>query len=292
MTRRDFITKGAMATAGAAIAANVRSNLGGMHSRYIPNVPQGEYTAADYVQDGLIAMWDGIENAGLGIHDYDAINWTNLVAGSPFSDGIANVDTGFGFGGKYYKPTSHIWTENSCQNVGYESIPWTCFGIQALEADARANIQTEIVANVYEVTSDLADLVCNAPIFLNAGISFYLRTASFPFQSHFAKWPSGKWQPWCSASNLINNLSPLEKRSYSVINDNENRSMTFINGENTSYVSGINYGTTNTMPQYFPLMCGINMTLDVNCIRLYNRVLSQKEREWNVYVDKARFRLP
>lgn len=24
------------------------------------------YTAKDYVQDGLVAMWDGIENAGWG----------------------------------------------------------------------------------------------------------------------------------------------------------------------------------------------------------------------------------
>ena len=291
MTRRDFITKGVACIGASAIASQIRSNLGGRHLQYVSIAQDGPYTASDYVQDGLMAMYDGIENAGLGIHNYDAINWTNLVAGSLFSDGIANVDTGFGFGGKYYKPTSHIWTENSCQNVGYESIPWTCFGIQVLEADARANIQTEIVASVYEVTSDLADLLCNALIFLNAGISFYLRPASFSFQSHFAKWPSGKWQPWCSTNNLISNLSPLEKRSYSVINDNENRSVTFINGENTSYVSGINYGATNTMPQYFPLMCGINMTLDVNCIRLYNRVLSQKEREWNAHVDKMRFGL-
>lgn len=27
------------------------------------------YTAKDYVRDGLVAMWDGIENAGWGVHD-------------------------------------------------------------------------------------------------------------------------------------------------------------------------------------------------------------------------------
>ena len=26
-------------------------------------------TAQDYVQDGLIHQWDGIENAGVGLHD-------------------------------------------------------------------------------------------------------------------------------------------------------------------------------------------------------------------------------
>ena len=37
------------------------------------------YTAKDYVQDGLIAMWDGIENAGWGIHEQNATAWKNLV---------------------------------------------------------------------------------------------------------------------------------------------------------------------------------------------------------------------
>lgn len=39
------------------------------------------YTAKDYVQDGLIAMWDGIENAGWGVHDPNATTWKDLVGG-------------------------------------------------------------------------------------------------------------------------------------------------------------------------------------------------------------------
>ena len=40
-----------------------------------PSVP----TARDYVQDGLIAMWDGIENAGWGVHDASAATWKDIV---------------------------------------------------------------------------------------------------------------------------------------------------------------------------------------------------------------------
>ena len=36
-------------------------------------------TARDYVQDGLVAMWDGIENAGWGEHDATATTWKDLV---------------------------------------------------------------------------------------------------------------------------------------------------------------------------------------------------------------------
>ena len=36
-------------------------------------------TAKDYVQSGLIAMWDGIENAGWGVHDASATVWKDLI---------------------------------------------------------------------------------------------------------------------------------------------------------------------------------------------------------------------
>lgn len=41
----------------------------------------GVPTARDYVQDGLIAMWDGIENTGWGVHDQYANVWKDLVGG-------------------------------------------------------------------------------------------------------------------------------------------------------------------------------------------------------------------
>lgn len=40
-----------------------------------------EYTAADYVQDGLIFMIDAIENAGWGVHDSDSELIMDLVSG-------------------------------------------------------------------------------------------------------------------------------------------------------------------------------------------------------------------
>lgn len=38
-------------------------------------------TAKDYVQNGLVAMWDGIENAGWGTHDANAMTWKDLIGG-------------------------------------------------------------------------------------------------------------------------------------------------------------------------------------------------------------------
>ena len=42
-------------------------------------------TARNYVQDGLIAMWDGIENAGWGVHDGASTEWVDLVGGADFT---------------------------------------------------------------------------------------------------------------------------------------------------------------------------------------------------------------
>ncbi len=41
------------------------------------------FDATDYVQDGLVALYDGIENAGVGVRDGSAAIWKNLVAGGP-----------------------------------------------------------------------------------------------------------------------------------------------------------------------------------------------------------------
>jgi hypothetical protein len=55
-----------------------------------------DYTAKDYVQDGLVAMWDGIENAGRGVHDDTATVWKDLV-------GVYGLDL----------PTrDHVWEDN------------------------------------------------------------------------------------------------------------------------------------------------------------------------------------
>lgn len=39
---------------------------------------RGIPTAENYVSDGLVALWDGIENAGYGVHDPTANTWKDL----------------------------------------------------------------------------------------------------------------------------------------------------------------------------------------------------------------------
>ena len=48
---------------------------------------------ADYVQDGLIAQWDGIDNAATGTHVASTNRWTDLVAGREFVMGSPKTFT-------------------------------------------------------------------------------------------------------------------------------------------------------------------------------------------------------
>ena len=42
-------------------------------------------TASHYIQDGLLACWDGVENAGVGVHDPNATVWKDLSGTNVFT---------------------------------------------------------------------------------------------------------------------------------------------------------------------------------------------------------------
>ncbi len=66
-----------------------------LHSAFCIAAP-----AAAYVQDGLVACWDGVENAGTGLHDPSATVWKDLVAGREFTlTGVTVNDNRMTFAG-------------------------------------------------------------------------------------------------------------------------------------------------------------------------------------------------
>lgn len=65
-----------------------------------PSTTPDESHVSAYVQNGLCVLYDGIENAGTGIHDSEALFWYNHANGN--NDGLMKSDT--------------KWTKNSFQN--------------------------------------------------------------------------------------------------------------------------------------------------------------------------------
>ena len=61
-------------------------------------------TAADYVQEDILCLWDGIENAGWGVHDSDAHVWKNLIEG-----GTSFGNSSMSFGPDYMTISTTIY---------------------------------------------------------------------------------------------------------------------------------------------------------------------------------------
>ena len=70
-----------------------------------------ECTAKSYVQNGLIAMWDGIENAGWGVHDATATVWKNLGStGSTYDATAGSAKTWLDKGAYFERNWGQVFT--------------------------------------------------------------------------------------------------------------------------------------------------------------------------------------
>lgn len=58
----------------------ISSSVGARHV-FAAESNKKTYTAADYIQDGLVALWDGIENVEWGAHDPETTVWIDLING-------------------------------------------------------------------------------------------------------------------------------------------------------------------------------------------------------------------
>ena len=84
-------TKTARTLAAASLA--VATSIASAETQPTPS-------ASLYVQNGLVACWDGVENAGTGVHDASATVWKDLVAGREFTlTGVTVNDNRMTFAG-------------------------------------------------------------------------------------------------------------------------------------------------------------------------------------------------
>ncbi len=98
-----------------------------MRRRILTSAGTYALSAKSYVQDGLVALWDGIENAGWGVHDANATVWKDLC-GNYFQtsgeaknwDGVSlvcNKDTKLLFGGFFGFQSLTVETIVQCDEL-------------------------------------------------------------------------------------------------------------------------------------------------------------------------------
>lgn len=73
-------------------------------------------SAKSYVQNGLDAMWDGIENIGWSMHDENSQEWVDLVGGSPSL--MLNAQT-------HFSKNALVRQGKDGRITGYPNIDWS-----------------------------------------------------------------------------------------------------------------------------------------------------------------------
>ena len=224
-------------------------------------------TARDYVQNGLIAMWDGIENSGWGVHDASATTWKDLAGGVEASASASGATFSF--------------AQNVCQcdlsSVGNGSGVFVAYllgdvGLSVRQIDA-----------VYSSSGSYSAPLCLSGVssrqFVCANVDGLVGQTGY---SQFG----------------ATNLSATQLHSYSVVLSGgwPIMSAAFADGQSldiSGYKSAITqyqqYSQGRIFLGYRNSSSGV---LNLANVRLYSRSLTAAEIAENNDIDKARFNLP
>lgn len=210
-------------------------------------------SAKAYIQDGLIAMWDGIDNAGLDKHDANATVWKDLIGGNDFkSTNVLNE-----------------WTKDSAIIKS---------GIGAYQTWALTDVLTLEVVGKSELNSIFAFALGNK----NTRMFAILPSNNRGFQfssgapSMFRDWHSKRWSvaaTWSNATSVSQNAQ-------------------FYNGKYAKTNGGTSiWGSINDRAILGHYDGRYPYIGEICCIRAYNRALTDAEIAHNYAIDKERFSL-
>ena len=245
------------------------------------------YTARDYVQDGLIAMWDGIENAGWDRHSDNPATWVDLANNG--YDLIGNEDRsvvfnsncvsfeGGGFEKTLYHPNPGM---NSGKPVGVGSIVRTaegCFrGIKTISGAGNEGANMIGIARTSYWDNSIGT-INNARILVSA---------------KGGGW-TARWVGSGGSSNyFVNGAVHCVSISNEAIYAEPNVLLEGVIDYRTTLASSMLSGSSFTIGgNYTDIIMGHYSKCDIFNYRLYDRMLSLEEKKHNYAIDKARFGL-
>ena len=220
--------------------------------------------ASSYVQNGLVACWDGIENAGAGTHDAGATVWKDIVGGYEFALTGVTVDA------------DRMTFAGNATSYGALSAAGT-----AATFGAAMNGTLEIVY----VTRDnsVGQILLQTPRD-SVGMAF---GESISGTTHILVPYNGAIaQPaFAFSSGVVTNSVSVRYTSGAPVSARANGAALSrlntgnLSGEGTETIIGTRI---NKQSSHFPG--------SIYCIRLYSRQLTDGEIAYNNLVDQARFR--
>lgn len=238
-------------------------------------------SAQDYVQDGLVAMWDGIENAGWGVHNPNATIWKDLVGNI---DLTVNLNTAKS-GARRYR-----WTANSLHNYfsGGNQNASGAYAYGGDTASVPAIVSFEYVFNVNGSFTTSAGWVALyrggqwseiQPDKNRGHVSFAFGKPAYPSSATTFAGPRSFCVQYASATSLNIDSVYLDGVRCTLGSTGWPARHTLSHAIMLGYSSNLNSGYS----------CPIG---DCFACRVYNRRLSVAEVESNHDVDKVRFELP
>ena len=230
-------------------------------------------TAKDYVQTGLVAMWDGIENAGWGVHDPNATTWKDLIGGIETSWLTDVADN------------SLTWENGGLRRVGTKGITAT--------VDWCANI-TQTTPYTLEIV--IGDASQTAPL---SSLNFYYNsmanTMMFVRANYTGLWNSTGGQ-YASLASLGYDFPAVYFAFVATgVAGTNNRQLEDIYRDGTRlFANRLMSTSTDKTFHFFQYSRVWAETRDttIHAVRLYSRALTADEIARNYNIDKARFGLP
>ena len=216
-----------------------------------------------YVKDGLIAMWDGKENAGYGVHDSTLAfsDWANLGSAScPLEYQDSNIGSRWQWG-----------------NDGADLIPGAAASPRSLSFTVPQNPNNNFTFDycVAGGTASINNYYFNS---YGQGVFRFFQEGTTTGQ-YVGGYGQYSVSPDITNASIVSDGSTL--KGYWNGAAKTNLAYTFESGSETNMV-------LNILGSNFSSIQGSSM----HCFRIYNRTLTPEEIAYNYNVDKRRFNLP
>ena len=251
--RRYLILLGSFFTLSLT-ASIIRSNIGAVNESFSDEQEEG-ISAKSYVQNGLVALWDGIENVGYGVHNSNSATWVDLV------------------GGRIATLTEHGYFSNDafvCDGLGHAAVDGNRFLLESI-------LHVEIV---YYSESD--GILATISGYADNGSIFIKKTGAYVSCNTVQS----------AGANLKNRVESPNLASASFSYQNLDCITAFVNGIQSAPV--YKFDTCSTTKICFGGRNEYTDVPWKGCIysiRVYDRNLTEEEVLYNYEIDKERFNI-
>ena len=237
-------------------------------------------TAKDYIQDGLVAMWDGIENAGWGVHDPSATTWKDLT-GNHSSIATTSAALSWGVDCLRFANVVNIASDLIAleQKYGHGNGPMTIeqIGVFADDMDSMGFAIVQFRSGGDQSAGVVAGAVVSLPVTSRDDRYGIGKNAYFPWPTGLYNFGNVRGGDFIFSATTDGNTWGIYEKG-ALLSNNRNL------GAWSWYNSTMRFlWATNS--------AGSKCNGKAYCIRLYSRALTADEIAANYAIDKARFGL-